>query len=167
MAESPHRNPAKSWTRIDGIDCLRALAIFYVLMNHVNMRLLGAHVPYLKTLPPQLAWSLVWQGQRGVQIFFAVSGFLIASTSIRRWGSLSKVRLRDFYLIRFARIAPLLLTLLAVLSFLHALRVDYYVVSAKAGGLPRALLAALTPVSYTHLRAHETGSNLVCRLLLE
>ena len=26
---------------------------------------------------------------------------------------------------------------------------------------------AQTPVSYTHLRAHETGRNLVCRLLLE
>ena len=25
----------------------------------------------------------------------------------------------------------------------------------------------LAPVSYTHLRAHETGRNLVCRLLLE
>ena len=25
----------------------------------------------------------------------------------------------------------------------------------------------LLPVSYTHLRAHETGRNLVCRLLLE
>ena len=24
-----------------------------------------------------------------------------------------------------------------------------------------------SPVSYTHLRAHETGRNLVCRLLLE
>ena len=30
------------------------------------------------------------------------------------------------------------------------------------------VFAALsTPVSYTHLRAHETGRNLVCRLLLE
>ena len=27
--------------------------------------------------------------------------------------------------------------------------------------------AGNTPVSYTHLRAHETGRNLVCRLLLE
>ena len=27
--------------------------------------------------------------------------------------------------------------------------------------------ARLEPVSYTHLRAHETGRNLVCRLLLE
>ena len=26
---------------------------------------------------------------------------------------------------------------------------------------------ALKAVSYTHLRAHETGRNLVCRLLLE
>ena len=25
----------------------------------------------------------------------------------------------------------------------------------------------INPVSYTHLRAHETGRNLVCRLLLE
>src|SRR5665213_3448870 len=28
-------------------------------------------------------------------------------------------------------------------------------------------IALYTPVSYTHLRAHETGRNLVCRLLLE
>src|SRR5678810_533339 len=28
-------------------------------------------------------------------------------------------------------------------------------------------LACPEPVSYTHLRAHETGRNLVCRLLLE
>ena len=27
--------------------------------------------------------------------------------------------------------------------------------------------SACKPVSYTHLRAHETGRNLVCRLLLE
>ena len=29
------------------------------------------------------------------------------------------------------------------------------------------LLKREKPVSYTHLRAHETGRNLVCRLLLE
>ena len=34
------------------------------------------------------------------------------------------------------------------------------------GVLVFALLMA-APVSYTHLRAHETGRNLVCRLLLE
>src|SRR5660397_284745 len=29
------------------------------------------------------------------------------------------------------------------------------------------ILKPITPVSYTHLRAHETKANLVCRLLLE
>ena len=28
------------------------------------------------------------------------------------------------------------------------------------------IVTLATPVSYTHLRAHETGRNLVCRLLL-
>src|SRR5674476_378101 len=32
---------------------------------------------------------------------------------------------------------------------------------------PSYKLRYSTPVSYTHLRAHETGRNLVCRLLLE
>lgn len=68
-------NPGRSWSRLDGVDCLRALAIFYVLMNHVNMQLVLSGTHYLHGVPPQLAASLVWQGQHGVQIFFAVSGF--------------------------------------------------------------------------------------------
>ena len=49
-------------------------------------------------------------------------------------------------------------------------------VQRAAGGVERAgsvlngllrLLELGAPVSYTHLRAHETGRNLVCRLLLE
>jgi peptidoglycan/LPS O-acetylase OafA/YrhL len=130
--------------RLDGIDLLRGLAIFFVLMNHVNMRLLGARIAYLKFLPAQLAHFLVWNGQLGVQMFFAVSGFLITSITLRRWGSLSSVSLRDFYLFRFARIAPLLFLLLAILSGLHFAHVHNFVVNAKTGGLGRALLAALT-----------------------
>ncbi len=137
-------NPERSWTRLDGVDLLRGLAIFFVLMNHVNMRLRFAHVPYTKGLPDQLVSSLVWNGQRGVQIFFAVSGFLITSTAMRRWGSLSAVSIVDFYRLRFARIAPLLFLLLAVLSVLHLAQLPNFVVSAKTGGLGRALIAALT-----------------------
>jgi peptidoglycan/LPS O-acetylase OafA/YrhL len=113
-------------------------------MNHVNMRLYLAEIPYTQGLPSQLASSLVWNGQYGVQIFFAVSGFLITSTSIRRWGSLPRVSVRDFYALRFARIAPLLLLLLAVLCALHAAGLQDFVVSDKTGGLGRALIAALT-----------------------
>jgi peptidoglycan/LPS O-acetylase OafA/YrhL len=144
MASAEFTQPARSWTRLDGVDLLRGLAIFFVLMNHVNMQLLGAKVPYTKGMPPQLVSSLVWNGQLGVQIFFAVSGFLITSTTLRRWGSLSRVNVREFYQLRFARIAPLLLLLLAVLSCLHLANVSKFVVQEKTGGLGRALLAALT-----------------------
>jgi peptidoglycan/LPS O-acetylase OafA/YrhL len=130
--------------RIDGVDLLRGLAIFFVLMNHVNMRLLIADVPYTNGLPEQLVSSLVWNGQPGVQIFFVVSGFLITATTLRRWQALSRVSLRGFYLMRFARIVPLLLLLLSVLTILHLAQVKYFVVSPKTGGLGRALIAALT-----------------------
>jgi len=99
---------SRNWTRLDGVDLLRALGIFFVLMNHVNMRLLGAKVPYTKGLPPQPVGTLVWSGQYGVQIFFAVSGFLITATTLRRWHTPSGVKIADFYKLRFARIAPLL-----------------------------------------------------------
>ena len=144
MAFKETTNPARSWTRIDGIDILRGLAIFFVLMNHVNMRLLGAKVPYLRGLPLQLVYSLVWNGQFGVQMFFAVSGFLITSMTLRRWGSPAAVSLGGFYWLRFARIVPLLLLLLAVLSGLHLAHVKDFAVSPKTGGLGRALFAALT-----------------------
>jgi peptidoglycan/LPS O-acetylase OafA/YrhL len=130
--------------RIDGVDLLRGLAIFFVVMNHVNMRLLIAKIPYAARLPRQLIGALVWNGQDGVQIFFAISGFLITSLALRRWGKLSQVSLRGFYLTRFARIAPLLLLLLAVLTMLHFGRFEDFIVSAKTGGISRALFAALT-----------------------
>jgi peptidoglycan/LPS O-acetylase OafA/YrhL len=108
------------------------------------MRLFLAGIPYTKGLRAQLVSSLVWNAQHGVQMFFAVSGFLITSTSLRRWGSLSRIGVRDFYVLRFARIAPLLLLLLALLSILHTIGLEDFVISAKTGGLGPALVAALT-----------------------
>jgi peptidoglycan/LPS O-acetylase OafA/YrhL len=135
---------AGNGSRLDGVDVLRGLAILFVLLNHVNMRLFLAKIPYTAGLPNQLVSTLVWSGQNGVQMFFAVSGFLITSTSIRRWGSLPRLDVGRFYALRFARIAPLLILLLLVLCALHAAGLEHFVVSAKTGGLGRALLAALT-----------------------
>jgi peptidoglycan/LPS O-acetylase OafA/YrhL len=131
-------------SRVDGVDLLRCLAIVFVLLNHVNMRLFLAHIPYTRGLPAQLMSSLIWNGQRGVQIFFAVSGYLITATSLRRWPHFDLGSAREFYTLRFARIAPLLVLVLAVLSLLHAANFQDYVVADDAGGLRRALFAALT-----------------------
>ena len=108
------------------------------------MRLVIAKLAYTHSLPDQLVTPLFWNGQPGVQIFFAVSGFLITSLTLRRWGSLADIGVRDFYMMRFARIAPLLFFLLAVLCALHLAGLRSFVVSPKTGGLGRALLAALT-----------------------
>src|SRR5678809_1712810 len=52
----------------------------------------------------------------------------------------------------------------------HADEVDLGVVATARDAMlkrQRADSVAVKAVSYTHLRAHETGRNLVCRLLLE
>ena len=135
---------SSGWARVDGIDLLRGAAIFFVLMNHVNMQLIFRHVPYMKGVPAQLQYTLVWSGQLGVQMFFAVSGYLITSTSMRRWGAPGELKVREFYWLRFARIAPLMILLLAVLSGMDLAGVKHFVVERSTGGLGRALVAALT-----------------------
>lgn len=144
MASAQSKVRLNDGKRLDGIDLLRGLAIFFVLVDHVHIRLFLNQVPYTKFLPAQLAHFISGNGELGVQIFFAVSGFLITSISIRRWAPLSQIRVRDFYTLRFARIAPLFFLLLAVLSGLHFAHVPNYVVTMRTGGLGRALLAALT-----------------------
>jgi peptidoglycan/LPS O-acetylase OafA/YrhL len=135
---------ARTWRRLDGVDLLRGLAILLVLLNHVNMRLVIAHIPYGAALPAPVLAMLVWNGEHGVQMFFAISGFLITATSLRRWGDLGRVRVLDFYRLRFARIAPLLLLLLLALSVLDRLHLQDFVVGGRTGGLGAALLAALS-----------------------
>jgi peptidoglycan/LPS O-acetylase OafA/YrhL len=86
---------ADAGTRLDGIDALPGLAIFFVLMNHVNMRLFIAKMPYSAALPDQLIASLMWSGQYGVQMFFAVSGFLITRNALTRWDTPAKLEVRE------------------------------------------------------------------------
>ena len=61
-----------------------------------NIRLLIARVPYLAHVPRPMADALVWNAQRGMQMFYAVSGFLITSTALRKWNSISGINVRDF-----------------------------------------------------------------------
>ncbi len=130
--------------RFDGIDTLRGGSILAVVLLHITIRMRVAGVAAGAGLPPWLSHLLLWNGDNGVTVFFAVSGFLITTTSLRRFGSLTGMRPARFYRLRFARIAPLLLALLAVLGFLHLTHATGFVIQPTRATLPRALFAALT-----------------------
>ena len=142
MLNENDRKPAVP--RLDGIDVLRGLSILAVILLHVWIRFAGMHVRLGADWPKYAQHFIFRNGGNGVTTFFAVSGFLITLTSLRRFGSLDAIRPRAFYRIRFARIMPLLLLMLAVLSVLHLLRVDGYIINQKFFTLPRALFSALT-----------------------
>lgn len=126
------------------IDFLRGFAVLLVILLHLQIR-----IPFEKTALFQILPHEVWvfffrSGNLGVRIFFVISGFLITSNSLARWGELKNIDYKSFYLFRFARIAPPLILLLAVLGVLHFLNVPHYIIDPAQASYGRALFAALT-----------------------
>ena len=134
--------------RFETVDLLRGLSILAVVLLHCWLRFFLNGVAVGTGLPRWMSHLLLRNGGNGVTIFFAISGFLITLTSVRRFGGLECMRARLFYRIRFARIAPLLLLILLTLSVLHWASLHFQAFGPwhvrKAVGLPRALFSALT-----------------------
>jgi peptidoglycan/LPS O-acetylase OafA/YrhL len=108
-AMSPHRSART--------DLLRGIAVLLVLLLHYSLtyRLVDSWLGDM--LSPKAIARLVMNGNYGVTIFFTISGFLITSNSLRRYGSLDRTSIRAFYVMRGARILPpLLLALAAILA---------------------------------------------------
>lgn len=108
------------------IDFLRGVAILAVLILHFN---LSYHldqsalnhifsIPFIKTVASN--------GNYGVTIFFVISGFLITSTSLERYGALSNVDAVGFYIFRFARIMPCLLLVLGLISLFNFFHIPIF-----------------------------------------
>jgi len=83
------------WRHVPALDGLRAFAVVAVLLFHGG---------YLQG------------GFLGVDLFFALSGFLITSLLIRDAGSAGGVRLGSFWGRRFRRLLPAVLTLIVVVA---------------------------------------------------
>jgi peptidoglycan/LPS O-acetylase OafA/YrhL len=113
--------------RNSGIDCLRGLSMLLVLILHYCQEL-----PHdFSSLNPDYVLGVVINGHYGVRMFFVISGFLIASNTLKRYGRLSDVSIREFYIMRASRILPLFLLLLAVLSALGYARVRGFAVEPE------------------------------------
>jgi peptidoglycan/LPS O-acetylase OafA/YrhL len=130
--------------RLEGIDVLRGSSVLLVLMHHFHLRFVFNHYPVDDVLPKTLNQVLLWSGYYAVIIFFVISGFLITSLSIRRWGSLAHIHIGRFYAMRASRILPCLLLILAVLAMFHFTGAPGFVFEPDQTHFGRALLGALT-----------------------
>ncbi|HEX3092050.1 MAG TPA: acyltransferase [Candidatus Angelobacter sp.] len=134
----------KTEKRVPGIDLLRGLCIVAVVLHHINLRIHFRDSTLGQWIGPAANRVLFWNGYYGVRMFFVISGFLITTWSLKRWGSLSRLDRWQFYLMRFARIVPCLAGLLVLLSVLDRLGVPRFTINTQHTSLGRALLAALT-----------------------
>jgi len=96
------------------LDGWRAIAILAVMGYHAqDFHLFGHSITLLHNY-----------GSQGVDLFFAISGFLICSRLLHEDNDTGKINLGDFYLRRAFRILPpvlVFLSLIAVLGSLHVI----------------------------------------------
>jgi peptidoglycan/LPS O-acetylase OafA/YrhL len=105
-------------TRDHRIDVLRDASILVVLILHFNLAYKLVISPFATVLSARLVNAVVWNGNYGVIVFFVISGYLITSTALRRFGNLGQVSTKAFYTFGFARIFPCLLLLLPIITVL-------------------------------------------------
>jgi peptidoglycan/LPS O-acetylase OafA/YrhL len=105
-----------------------------VLLLHFSLTYRLTDSPWIR--------AVVLNGNYGVTMFFVISGFLITSNNLARYGRLSDTRLGQFYAWRFSRIIPPLILALMVIVTLGAMKLPSFADSG-AHELPEAVLSAL------------------------
>jgi peptidoglycan/LPS O-acetylase OafA/YrhL len=101
--------PSEKGKRLKELDILRAVAVFLVLGRHL------LEIP--ETLSPSLRmFLLVWRevGWIGVDLFFVLSGFLVAGILFREYQSNQRVHITRFLIRRGFKIYPPFYALIAV-----------------------------------------------------
>lgn len=101
-------------SRIPSLDGLRAISISMVLASHV-----AANIPVLEKHP--LVSYTIFNGNRGVSVFFVISGFLITSLLLKEEQATGRISIRDFYVRRVFRILPPFWVFLAMVAVLWRL----------------------------------------------
>jgi peptidoglycan/LPS O-acetylase OafA/YrhL len=90
--------PPRDQRRLHNLDGVRAVAVLAVFVSHI----------------PLLGRLAELRGGRGVEWFFALSGFLVTTLALREEAALGRMRIRAFYVRRAFRILPLFAIALVV-----------------------------------------------------
>jgi peptidoglycan/LPS O-acetylase OafA/YrhL len=99
-------------TKLHGLDNLRAFAILFVLLFHYGK--IFKHPEWASTIG-KFGWT-------GVDLFFVLSGFLIASQLFKKINDGLNISLKEFYIKRFFRIIPAYLVVLSLYFIFPYLR---------------------------------------------
>lgn len=125
--------------RNHNIDVMRGVAISLVFLCHFAIFFKPEGVAAFRILH-----AISQNGFYGVTSFFVISGFLITTTMIRRFGALDKVKFSDFYWMRFCRIGPPLLIVLICLVALAHSGISLFAPSVHGLWLPVAAALSFT-----------------------
>lgn len=90
---------------VKALDGIRALAIIMILIFHYR----------------PAGFESLSGGFIGVDIFFVLSGYLITMLLLNEWQKSGRISLKKFWLMRFRRLLPAVLTLVLVMTLLAAL----------------------------------------------
>jgi len=126
------------------VDTMRGISILLVMLFHFDMYYHLRTCLLAKSLGLSHVVTLITRnGYFGVTMFFVISGFLITSTSIRRYGRLRTINPLNFCWLRFARIAPCLALLLTILVALHCGGNPYFTLDTKDYSVSTAIFHIL------------------------
>jgi peptidoglycan/LPS O-acetylase OafA/YrhL len=139
-------------TRSSRIDFLRGIAIFSVLLLHFSLTYDLVDSPLALLFPAGGVAAAVENGNYGVTMFFVISGCLITSNNLIRYGELRAVNVRQFYGFRFARIIPPLLLALLIIVPTGLLGVPSFSNSDGGHALPASffVIATLSVLTFWH-----------------
>lgn len=143
---------ARPGARNAHVDALRGAAILCVLILHFALAFGLKNSPLGTLLPGWLLYGLSYNGNFGVTMFFVISGYLITSNALQRWGQLRDIDLRQFYLLRAARIMPCLLLALAIIVLLGSFGLPFFANTDGDHKLPAShfLLGAGSVLTFWH-----------------
>jgi peptidoglycan/LPS O-acetylase OafA/YrhL len=134
------------------IDLLRGVSILLVMLLHYSLSYRLQSSPLQEWISVPTLRAIFYNGNYGVSMFFVISGFLITSNMLGRYGSLSGIDAVHFYKLRFFRLYPLVALALTVITLLGVAGLSHFsnIVRGTNLGNGYFVIADLSVLTFWH-----------------